>query len=148
MKLFAVEKNPNAAVTLRSGALLIPVSRERRGRSCRHRNATEWDGEVLVVEKDMRDVGGDIKADIVVSELLGSFGDNELSPECLDGALGLMAPGCVSIPASYRSFLAPLHSPKIHATVRDEMGRNSAAITGSPSANSQLELTLTNPKAT
>ena len=27
-----------------------------------------------------------LKADIVVSELLGSFGDNELSPECLDGA--------------------------------------------------------------
>ena len=27
------------------------------------------------------------KADILVSELLGSFGDNELSPECLDGAV-------------------------------------------------------------
>ena len=26
-----------------------------------------------------------LKADILVSELLGSFGDNELSPECLDG---------------------------------------------------------------
>jgi hypothetical protein len=25
--------------------------------------------------------------DILVSELLGSFGDNELSPECLDGAV-------------------------------------------------------------
>ncbi len=27
------------------------------------------------------------KVDILVSELLGSFGDNELSPECLDGAM-------------------------------------------------------------
>lgn len=27
-----------------------------------------------------------LQADILVSELLGSFGDNELSPECLDGA--------------------------------------------------------------
>lgn len=27
------------------------------------------------------------KADIIVSELLGSFGDNELSPECLDGVM-------------------------------------------------------------
>jgi protein arginine N-methyltransferase 5 len=27
------------------------------------------------------------KADILVTELLGSFGDNELSPECLDGAV-------------------------------------------------------------
>ena len=26
-------------------------------------------------------------ADVLVSELLGSFGDNELSPECLDGAM-------------------------------------------------------------
>lgn len=26
------------------------------------------------------------KVDILISELLGSFGDNELSPECLDGA--------------------------------------------------------------
>ncbi len=26
-----------------------------------------------------------LQGDILVSELLGSFGDNELSPECLDG---------------------------------------------------------------
>jgi protein arginine N-methyltransferase 5 len=26
------------------------------------------------------------KVDILITELLGSFGDNELSPECLDGA--------------------------------------------------------------
>ena len=35
---------------------------------------------------DMRDWDAPEKADILVSELLGSFGDNELSPECLDGA--------------------------------------------------------------
>jgi protein arginine N-methyltransferase 5 len=34
----------------------------------------------------MRDWKTDERADILVSELLGSFGDNELSPECLDGA--------------------------------------------------------------
>ena len=28
----------------------------------------------------------EVQADLLVSELLGSFGDNELSPECLDGA--------------------------------------------------------------
>lgn len=27
------------------------------------------------------------KADLIVSELLGSFGDNEGSPECLDGCM-------------------------------------------------------------
>jgi protein arginine N-methyltransferase 5 len=34
----------------------------------------------------LRDWDAPEKADILVSELLGSFGDNELSPECLDGA--------------------------------------------------------------
>lgn len=32
------------------------------------------------------------------SELLGSFGDNELSPECLDGAQRFLKPDGVSIP--------------------------------------------------
>lgn len=32
------------------------------------------------------------------SELLGSFGDNELSPECLDGAQRFLRPDGVSIP--------------------------------------------------
>jgi protein arginine N-methyltransferase 5 len=36
---------------------------------------------------DMRSLVLPEPADIVVSELLGSFGDNELSPECLDGAM-------------------------------------------------------------
>lgn len=35
-----------------------------------------------------------------VSELLGSFGDNELSPECLDGAQRFLKPDGISIPAS------------------------------------------------
>lgn len=34
-----------------------------------------------------------------VSELLGSFGDNELSPECLDGAQRFLKPDGISIPA-------------------------------------------------
>jgi protein arginine N-methyltransferase 5 len=38
----------------------------------------------------MRDWKGTEKADILVSELLGSIGDNELSPECLDGAQSLL----------------------------------------------------------
>ena len=35
----------------------------------------------------MRTINVPEQADIMVSELLGSFGDNELSPECLDGAM-------------------------------------------------------------
>ena len=41
---------------------------------------------MTIVHEDMRAWQPACKADILVSELLGSFGDNELSPECLDGA--------------------------------------------------------------
>lgn len=44
-----------------------------------------WENKVTVVSCDMREWNPPENADIVVSELLGSFGDNELSPECLDG---------------------------------------------------------------
>lgn len=43
--------------------------------------------------------------DIIVSELLGSFGDNELSPECLDGVTSFMNAETICIPRSYRSFI-------------------------------------------
>lgn len=39
-----------------------------------------------------------------VSELLGSFGDNELSPECLDGAQKFLKEDGISIPSSYVYF--------------------------------------------
>lgn len=46
----------------------------------------EWGSQVTVVSRDMREWAAPEQADVVVSELLGSFADNELSPECLDGA--------------------------------------------------------------
>lgn len=46
-----------------------------------------WKDKVTVVSCDMRDWNPPEKADIIVSELLGSFGDNELSPECLDNVM-------------------------------------------------------------
>ena len=50
-------------------------------------NEPLWEAHVTVVPGDMREVShGNVLADILVSELLGSWGDNELSPECLDGA--------------------------------------------------------------
>ena len=58
------------------------------------------------------------QADILVSELLGSFGDNELSPECLDGAQRFLAAGGISIPASYTSFLQPITAHKIWSDAR------------------------------
>jgi len=62
-------------------------------------------------------------ADIVVSELLGSFGDNELSPECLDGAMRFLKRRSLLILFSRRgrarptlpSFMVSLLSPLLHS---------------------------------
>lgn len=60
-----------------------------------------------------------LQADILVSELLGSFGDNELSPECLDGAQTFLKPDTgISIPQSYTSSVAPVSSSKLHQEVK------------------------------
>lgn len=48
-----------------------------------------------------------------MSELLGSWGDNELSPECLDGAQRFLKEGGVSIPQEYTSYVAPMSSHKV-----------------------------------
>lgn len=60
----------------------------------------------------------DEKADIIVSELLGSFGDNELSPECLDGVQSLLKEDGISIPAKSSSFLRPVMSSKVHQSIK------------------------------
>ena len=60
-----------------------------------------------------------LQADILVSELLGSFGDNELSPECLDGAQKFLRfPHGVSIPYEYTSWVAPVSSSKLWNDVK------------------------------
>jgi len=93
--VYAVEKNVNAMVGLQK------------------RMASEWQDAVTLVHGDMRQV--DIPpVDMIVSELLGSFGDNELSPECLDGAQHLLKPNGISIPSSYTAWACPLSSSKLH----------------------------------
>ncbi|TBU32510.1 PRMT5-domain-containing protein [Dichomitus squalens] len=99
--VYAVEKNPNAYVTLQE----------------RHRN--EWgDEKVALLYGDMRTLKVPEKVDILVSELLGSFGDNELSPECLDGAMRFLKPDGISIPSSYTAYIAPLSSSKLYNETR------------------------------
>lgn len=106
INLSAVEKNPNAFVLLQ------------------RRNATDplWNGQVNVVKSDMRHWRGPTisaqpaKVDIVISELLGSFADNELSPECLDGVQHVLHSGHgISIPQSYSAHLTPIATPKLHS---------------------------------
>lgn len=97
MRVFAIEKNPNAVQTLRNMAA---------------EEAWQEVG-VRVVAQDMREWRAPERAHVLVSELLGSFGDNELSPECLDGAMPLLRPGGASVPAAYSSLLAPVSAPKV-----------------------------------
>lgn len=96
VQVWAVEKNPNAVHTLRH----------------RRRSDEGWQN-VEVIAEDMRTWQAPRKADLLVSELLGSFGDNELSPECLDGAQRFLAEDGVSIPTSYTSYLTPVSTHKL-----------------------------------
>ncbi|PFH53048.1 hypothetical protein AMATHDRAFT_138418 [Amanita thiersii Skay4041] len=98
--IYAVEKNPNAFVTLQE------------------RQEKEWGDSVKILFGDMRYIDIPEQADILISELLGSFGDNELSPECLDGAMRFLKPTGVSIPSSYTAHLAPLSSSKLYNEAR------------------------------
>lgn len=125
VEVWAVEKNPNAYVLLQK------------------HNVEDWNGAVTVVKSDMRAWKGPHrigsapdgslaptygKVDIVVSELLGSFGDNELSPECLDGVQHVLAPQYgISIPSSYTAHLTPVLAPRLHADI-------SQRATGDPTA--------------
>lgn len=126
-KIVAVEKNPSAVIFLHS----------------LKSSSVDWSC-VDVVECDMRFarrnealskiITGveESKADIVVSELLGSFGDNELSPECLDGVQrsGLMKKICVNIPQSYVSYLAPTSSMRLHSEAQSQAYQPSDALEG------------------
>lgn len=73
---------------------------------------------MTIVAADMRYWQAPKKADILVSELLGSFGDNELSPECLDGAQRFLREDGISIPAAYTSFLQPVTTSKLWNDVK------------------------------
>ncbi|RLN10048.1 hypothetical protein BBJ28_00013530 [Nothophytophthora sp. Chile5] len=78
-RMFAVEKNPNAVITLRNLKM-----------------SEKWDN-VTIVASDMRRWRTEERADIMVSELLGSFSDNELE---------------------YTSYVAPVMSSKLWNEVK------------------------------
>jgi type II protein arginine methyltransferase len=119
IRVFAVEKNENAVITLRNRVM-----------------SERWNN-VTIVSCDMRTwqpPDGQL-ADLLVSELLGSWGDNELSPECLDGAQRFLKPVTgVSIPCDYSSFLAPVSCSKLWMGARDIdlMGGAGCGGTGRP----------------
>lgn len=100
IKVYAIEKNENALHVLN------------------YNNDNYWHNLVTVVCADMRTWKFEEKCDILVSELLGSFGDNELSPECLDGAQKFLKEDGVCIPSSYTSYLSPLQSQTLFSNMK------------------------------
>uniref|UniRef100_A0A182NAP2 Protein arginine N-methyltransferase n=1 Tax=Anopheles dirus TaxID=7168 RepID=A0A182NAP2_9DIPT len=101
VKVYVIEKNPNAIVTLTA-----------------HINELWRDRNVELISTDMREFNPPEKADIIVSELLGSFGDNELSPECLDGAQKHLKADGISIPCKSTSYINPVFASKVYNQVR------------------------------
>lgn len=102
IKIYVVEKNPYAIITL--NALIKEL--------WPHKDITLFSG-------DMRDFAPPEKVDILVSEMLGAFGDNELSPECLDGAQTHLKPNGISIPSRSTSYINPIMSSRLYNMVRD-----------------------------
>ena len=113
LSVVAVEKNPSAVLFLQARMQSDPIWRT-------------FAGNLHLLHKDLRsvrlsDVGGR-RCDIVVSELLGSFGDNELSPECLDAffATEVCHPATVSIPRSYTAYISLACSATLHLEAQNQ----------------------------
>ena len=143
--MWAVEKNPNAFVLLQEHNEVLwgnsvnlvksdmrswkgplrNVATQRAGYTGQWPSQRDEDGNPIVSQEQFSptapttaqtSIHGHI--DILISELLGSFADNELSPECLDGILPLLNPTHgISIPASYTAYLTPIAAPKLHADI-------------------------------
>lgn len=104
VQIYAVEKNMSAVVGLK------------------YTQETQWvDQNVTIISEDMRTWKAPEKADIMVSELLGSFGDNELSPECLYAAQKYLKKDGISIPYNYTSYIGPIMSHKLYSQVKASM---------------------------
>ena len=140
-KIVAIEKNPSAVLYLQSLKGSDPSwngGQEYEPKRSYNYNTTTDPSKVIpgtsnvfVIGCDMREArshpilqlmihNAKSRADIVVSELLGSFGDNELSPECLDGvqACGILKDDCVSIPQNYTAYIAPVSSARLYSEAR------------------------------
>ena len=123
LQVVALEKNPHAYRQL-----------------CARGQQLGWEAcSVTLLHQDVRDFcssssssgsGSALPFDLLVSELLGSFGDNELSPECLAAALPLLAPSTgLCIPAAYTSYLTPVTCATLWGSAQRSL-RSSAAQDG------------------
>ncbi|CDO93242.1 unnamed protein product [Kluyveromyces dobzhanskii CBS 2104] len=99
-RLLAIEKNPQAILYLQK------------------RNFDLWNNKVEIIKTDIREWHDDIKVDLCISELLGSFGCNELSPECIAPIEAFHSkPETIFIPQGYSSYAAPISSPVLYQSL-------------------------------
>ena len=145
IELWAVEKNPNAYVVLQhhnkdhwKGNVHVVLSDMRSWKGPNIPGSNEVPIHTTDGETDMPPprshsdhhvhAGGHGKVDIIISELLGSFADNELSPECLDGVQHVLNPtDGVSIPSSYSAHLTPIAAPRLHTDIKCRLENDSNA---------------------
>uniref|UniRef100_A0A0G4I9W4 PRMT5 arginine-N-methyltransferase domain-containing protein n=1 Tax=Chromera velia CCMP2878 TaxID=1169474 RepID=A0A0G4I9W4_9ALVE len=112
IKLVALEMKPSAVISMEET--------KKRKPPCLFWNKVE------IVSCDMRrkDATVEDKADIMVSDFLGSFGDDKLSPECLDGAQRFLKEDGFSIPQRSVSCACPVSSTTLW-TAAEKMGEKS-----------------------
>jgi protein arginine N-methyltransferase 5 len=120
VKIIGIEKNPNAIITLQNRMKM-----------------EYWDPKrVTIISKDMRRYYAEKKCDLIVSELLGSFGDNELSPECLYNCEHNFHQNTISIPTSYTSYLQPISSPLLYVAAREAFSHYPSTLSSASVSNS------------
>lgn len=75
----------------------------------RERNRLEWKEKINLINDDVRNLK-DKKYNLIISELLGSFGCNEACPEVLQN---FTSEDTIMIPRSYQNYLQPIYSPML-----------------------------------
>lgn len=111
-----VERTVQIAKSLNIWNKIQLIALEKNAHACLYlqkRNHDFWNNRVKIVKKNMlhwEDTS--LKIDLCISELLGSFGCNELAPECLwEIERNHSKPSTIFIPQSYASYVAPISSP-------------------------------------
>ena len=100
-RIDAVEKNPNCFLVLQE------------------RNHTEWNEKINLMNEDVR-TWKHTNYNLVISELLGSFGCNEVCPEILQGFTN---ENTIMIPQSYENYLQPIYSPLLSSLKNEQLER-------------------------
>ncbi|KAG0687832.1 methyltransferase protein [Pichia californica] len=99
----AIERNPNVMIMLNQ------------------RNIQQWNSHVNILNVNSNDYVNlqyrleNPPFNMVISELIGSFGCNELMPECIDSISTneLCNSDCIFIPQDLHCYVSPVYSPKL-----------------------------------